>query len=143
MNMKQFLLHVILLLSFTTMMASEMTDPKPDVSITNTYWKLLEIKGEAVTHSENLKEPYFILKADNKIAGFGGCNRFFGNYRVTPTQISLGAMAMTRMMCKGSMELEQNFQKVLQEATHYKIQGENLQLFSNNQLLASFRAVYF
>jgi heat shock protein HslJ len=141
--MKLFFLHLFLLLSFTAVMADNSADQKSDVSITNTYWKLLDIKGVSVTLCENLKEPYFILKNDHKVAGFGGCNRFFGNYKVTPTQISLGAMAMTRMMCKGTMELEQNFQKVLQEATHYKIQGENLQLFSNNQLLASFRAVYF
>jgi heat shock protein HslJ len=141
--MKLFFLHLFLLLSFTAVMADNSADQKSDVSITNTYWKLLDIKGVSVTLCENLKEPYFILKNDHKVAGFGGCNRFFGNYKVTPTQISLGAMAMTRMMCKGTMELEQNFQKVLQEATHYKIHGENLQLFSNNQLLASFRAVYF
>jgi putative lipoprotein len=140
---KIFFLPLFILLSLGTLMASEISHLKPDVTITNTYWKLLDIQGEAVKHSENLKEPYFILKADNKIAGFGGCNRFFGKYRVTKDQISLGAMAMTRMMCQQTMELEQKFQKILQEATHYKIHGENLQLFSNNQLLASFRAVYF
>ncbi len=141
--MKKFFTYLFILLSFTALTANEAEVLKPNVTLTNTYWKLIDINNVPIKRSEKLKEPYFILKAQNKLSGFSGCNRFFGSYTTQDNTISFTGVGMTRMMCRESMQLEHTFTKVFQEATHYKIQGEKLELFNNTQLLSSFRAVYF
>ncbi|MEA2111027.1 MAG: META domain-containing protein [Campylobacterota bacterium] len=141
--MKKFFLYLFIMFSFNALAASEKQTVTPDVTLTNTYWKLVDIDTKVITRSEKLREPYFMLKEQNQLNGFTGCNRFFGSYTTQDNNINFSGVGMTRMMCQETMELERSFSKVIQEATHFKIQGEKLQLFNNTKLIASFRAVYF
>ncbi len=120
-----------------------MGNKKADLPIQNKYWKLLRIEDVTIIPSEKLKDPNFILEKENKVVGFSGCNRFSGMYQIEGDAINFSQIDMMQMTCQETMPTEQAFQNVLQKTTHYKIQGEKLQLFSNTQVLASFRVVYF
>ncbi len=120
-----------------------MNNKKADLSIQNKYWKLLRIEDVAIIPSEKLKDPNFILKQENKIVGFSGCNRFSGTYQIKGDTINFSQIDMMQMTCQETMQTQQAFISVLQKTTHYKIQDKKLQLFNNAQALASFRVVYF
>src|SRR5688572_14827316 len=77
-------------------------------SIVEKYWKLIEINGQPYNSSGNLKrEPHLMMKAiDNRIAGNGSCNSFFGSYEISSdTRISFSKIGATKMACN-NMEIE-------------------------------------
>src|SRR6185437_16949339 len=56
---------------------------------------------------------------DGKIRGTGGCNRFFGGYRVSGAHIRIGPLASTRKGCPGLLKLETAFFATLEAATSF------------------------
>ncbi|TDR94043.1 META domain-containing protein [Enterovirga rhinocerotis] len=52
--------------------------------------------------------------APGHVSGRSGCNRFTGPYTLTPTSLSFGNLAATRMACAGrGMEVEARFFKAI------------------------------
>jgi heat shock protein HslJ len=39
------------------------------------------------------------FKSAGRLAGHGGCNRFFGQYKISGNEISIGPVGATRMAC--------------------------------------------
>jgi copper homeostasis protein (lipoprotein) len=111
-------------------------------SLENTYWKLTRLGGKPVTLAPKQREPHFVLDSKTKrIAGFGGCNRFTGTYQQKGDRLTLGKMAMTFMACPEEMETERDFIRILEQASSWKILGDQLELFdSGGGFLARFRA---
>ena len=57
----------------------------------------------------------------NKMNGSGGCNRYFGNYKVTNDQITISPLGSTRMMCDPTrMAQEERFFQALSTAKSYE-----------------------
>ena len=115
-------------------------------SLTNTYWKLIELNGEPVEMMRSQrKEAYLQLREENQGArGFAGCNNFSGTFETTGSQISLSALMTTRKACVDIMSAEVQFLAVLEQATSFIISEEAL-TFSNKagDSTAKFIAVYF
>jgi Heat shock protein len=66
-----------------------------------------------------------------KIMGNDGCNDFTGEIEeVSMKQLKIGNIASTNKMCR-NMETAQSFNKALNQATYYKLDGLNLILFNN------------
>ena len=117
-----------------------------ETSLTNTYWKLIELNGQPVVMmSSQRKEAYLQLRKENKVVrGFAGCNNFSGTYETTNSQISLTALMTTRKACVDIMSTEVQFLSLLEQATSFKITGESLILLnSSGDVTAEFAAVYF
>ncbi len=65
----------------------------------------------------------------NRVAGSGGCNRYFGGYTLAGDRRSFGAMGSTRMMCAPDrMEQEDRFFKALQAAERYELADGELRV---------------
>lgn len=115
---------------------------KEGTSVTNTYWKLIELEGKEVP-SQN-KEPHLILQAANTRAiGSGGCNRFSGGYLLEANgRLSFTQMVSTRMACP-DMWVEGGFMKALQNTDSYYLRNDTLQLIRARMApLAKLVAVY-
>jgi heat shock protein HslJ len=107
--------------------------PRPDRTLTNTYWKLTELNGAAVTVLPKQREPHMILQsAGNRLAGSGGCNRMMGAYTLDGPSVSFGQVASTMMACVGGMEQESAFFQALETARAWKIQSDNLELLDES-----------
>ncbi|MEL4178396.1 META domain-containing protein [Roseateles sp. PN1] len=116
-------------------------------SLTNTYWKLLELKGKAVPRPEEQGREVQItlLAQDQRVAGFSGCNRLMGSYRLGEAgQLKFGQLAGTMMACApAAMALEQQVHAMLAQVASYRLQGQQLELRNaEQQVLARFEAVY-
>ena len=117
---------------------------KSDVNTTldNTYWKLVELEGDPVQLQEAQREPYLILRANNRsVGGFAGCNNLTGTYDVKGDSLSFGKLASTLMACP-HMDAETAFTRALERVRTYLIQGESLDLRDGTESIARFRAVY-
>ncbi len=115
---------------------------KPDVTLTNTYWKLVELNAAAVEPGEG-KELHMILRGDEQVSGYAGCNQFTGSVTVTGDGLSFGPIASTRRMCQNVMEQESAFLQALENAQRYSITGEDLAIENaNGEVTMRFVAVY-
>lgn len=111
------------------------------VTLEDTTWALLELKGKTITVKVNDKAPYLELNSKKASAyGFGGCNRFFGSYETSGRSLTLGTMGATRMACPEGMDQEQEFLTVLGSITRYEIHGSKLMLFADKELVARLEA---
>lgn len=95
--------------------------------LSGTTWKLISyannkpLAGKDMTASFDSKE----------IRGSASCNSYFGTYRISGDQISIGDLGWTEMACmdpEGIMEQEQTIMKLLFESSSYSIQGDSLQI---------------
>jgi len=118
-------------------------------SITEKYWKLIEIRGKQVVLDESFKrEPYFILKnEEQRVNGHGGCNTFSGTYEIDQAakRIKFSQMVTSMMMCL-NMEIEDEMKKIFETADNYSLSSDGKYLSLNRARmapLARFEVVYF
>ncbi len=79
----------------------------------NKEWILeqMKINGQNITPGD--QPPTMTFTDDGKIAGFAGCNRYFGGYAVDGRTITISGIGATKMFCQDSMDIEGNFLKGL------------------------------
>ena len=117
-------------------------------SITDKYWKLIELFGKPVVRNDSFKrEPFIILQTEgNRVNGNGGCNTLTGTYEITPAslRIKFSQMATTMMMCL-NMEVEEEMKKALGMVDNYTLTADGKYLSLNRARmapLARFEIVY-
>ena len=117
---------------------------KPDASLTNTYWKLIELNGQPAALGAGDRELHMVLTAEGgRVQGFSGCNKFSGNYQRKDGQLHFEPLASTRMACITGMEQEKRFLDALGSAVRYTLSGERLSLYDrHDQLILRFESVY-
>ncbi len=125
-------------------------NPYSTASLTNTYWRLTELNGLAVGRmTPMLREAHLVFHNEHKgvkrVAGSTSCNSLSGTYKLVGHEIYLDQepLAMTMMACpEGNIEKE--FVTMLKEVKGWKISGEHLVLFGDDelQILGRFEATY-
>jgi len=75
-------------------------------------------------------EQFIQFKGDGKLAGHGGCNRFFGQYKISGNEIKMGPVGAIRMACaKPVMDLVIVFFTILETANTFRRDKASLVLF--------------
>jgi len=139
--MKNFNWVAGLAILFTALGCAQET-MKPDVTLTNTYWKLVELNGGVVEPGED-RELHMILRGDDQVSGYAGCNQFTGSVTVTGDGIAFGPIASTRRMCADAMQQEDAFLQALENARRFAVSGENLAIEdASGEVSMRFVAVY-
>ena len=130
-----------LVILFSTVGCAQET-MKPDVSLTNTYWRLVELNGAPVSPGED-KELHMILRGEDQVGGYAGCNHFTGSVTVSGEGVAFGPIASTRRMCAVGMQQEDAFLQALESAHRFDISGEDLAIeTANGEVTMRFVAVY-
>lgn len=113
-------------------------------SLTNTYWRPVELAGKPVVVEDNQRELHLMLvPGENKLRGFAGCNQFLGRYDLKDNSLRFTGVATTRKFCEGVMGQEQAFLRLLEGTASHKIVGEALDLYDGNgKLLGRFESQY-
>jgi len=114
-------------------------------SLTNTYWKLSTLGESPVATAPGTREVHVVLHRDQqRVAGFSGCNRLMGSYRLEGDRLTFSQMAGTMMACAApAMELERNVHGMLGKVAHWRINGERLDLLDDaGAVLAGFESRY-
>ena len=90
-------------------------------------WRPTQIGSSAVLEQSKL---FVHFKGDGKLAGHGGCNRFFGEYEISGNKIKIGPVGSTRMACpQPVMDLEMAFFTALETAKTFRRDKAGLMLF--------------
>jgi heat shock protein HslJ len=69
---------------------------------------------------------------EGNVQGYGGCNRFFGGYRLEGDLITFSAIASTRRYCEETMAVEDALFMALGRVTRLKVSVDGLTLFSED-----------
>ncbi|MDE7355744.1 MAG: META domain-containing protein [Rikenellaceae bacterium] len=112
-------------------------------TLTSDSWKLVELGGGEKLAASN-DDSYTITFVDgdeSRVFGCGDCNRYFGSYKEEAThRLTFSHMGSTRMMCP-NQEGEDKFFTALDKVDSYTIDGDNLMLQNNGDVVAIFEAI--
>lgn len=102
----------------------------PDASLTDTYWKLTELRDQPVAVSEGAREPHLVLNSpDGRLSGSGGVNRMMGGYTVAGNTLTFSQVATTMMAGPPeAMQQEQAILAALATVRSFGITGNDLTL---------------
>lgn len=117
-----------------------------DEPIEGPVWRLVQMDGQPVAPgSDPARNPQLQFdRSAGRVSGSGGCNRLFGTYTRTGSQLRLSQIGATKMACMdgGRNQLESRFIEVLQAAASYRLPaaGRMTLLDASGQTLAVFDA---
>ena len=114
---------------------TEQTSQAPLLGIT---WNLAEMNNEKIQHP-GPQIPHLRFEAE-KVTGNDGCNNFFGGYTLDGNSLKFGMLGSTRMACPQIKDFDMEFNKMISATTRYRVSSNKLELFENDELLASFLA---
>ncbi|MDL5050121.1 META domain-containing protein [Oscillatoria amoena NRMC-F 0135] len=108
-----------------------------EISLQSTKWKLVHMEGEDLTI---LKEPVTLVFNDDKtrISGFGGCNSYFGSYRISGNEIIFSQLGSTKMFCLETQKIEDAFFRLLPSVDSCKTKDDTLQLTKDGRVILEF-----
>ena len=89
-----------------------------------TDWVLVEIDGDAVA---DRVQSTLRFQGNDRIAGWGGCNRYFANFRSGRNNFNVGPIGSTRRICPPVvMAQEERFFNALQKSSSIRMEGDLL-----------------
>jgi copper homeostasis protein (lipoprotein) len=98
-------------------------------SLTDTYWRPVEIEGRAVAMLAGAREPHFVLSREgNRVRGFTGCNNLAGGFEQGANGFRFTQLISTRIACMPANDLEGRFLSALHATTSQRIVGDSLEL---------------
>jgi heat shock protein HslJ len=111
-------------------------------AVAGTDWELHEIhqlQGGLVPQGNGGRRATISFEADNpRVAGFGGCNRYFGTYTLEGAALRFGGIGMTKMACPQGMSLERMLASALEATRRYEIADRTLTLLGEAGPVAKF-----
>lgn len=101
-------------------------------------WHLVKMGGESYTFPA---DEFNIILNENGLGGRGACNSLLGQYATgDKSALRFSALGSTKMLCPHNEDLEMKMIQILSQTTHYSIEGDELVLKRNGEVLAVFKA---
>jgi len=77
-------------------------------------------------------EAVIAFGADGNLTGNAGCNHFFGSYKVSKDQLTVGPVGSTEMYCENAMDQEMAVLMLLNGTLTFESDGNTLTIFSED-----------
>ena len=92
-------------------------------SITEKYWKLIELNGNPVSLGMGQSEPHIVLKegTERRFIGNGSCNNISGVYELGEHNRIKFSRGISTLMACPNMEIESGLLKALESADNYTL----------------------
>jgi uncharacterized lipoprotein YbaY/heat shock protein HslJ/uncharacterized lipoprotein NlpE involved in copper resistance len=120
--------------------------PAPQASLTDTYWRIDTLMGEAVEVQPNRREPHLVVQGgeERRFRATVGCNQMLGSYETDGERLRFGAAASTMMACPPPLDsMERSLSEVLSQTRAIRLAGQGLELLAEDgTTLAQLEAVY-
>ena len=113
-------------------------------ALKDTYWKLVELKGQpvAMLRGQEREVRITLARQDQRLMGFSGCNGLGGSYVLSGASLRFDHLASSMQLCEPALNaLERQVLDALAATTGQRINGQRLSLLSGDRELARFEAV--
>lgn len=107
-------------------------------AVEGTQWVLEMMNGKTVGQT-NGKDVTLKLDGSGKISGSGGCNSFFGSYKLDGSSLTFGEIGSTKMMCD-EMSVETEYFSLLKNIDKCEVKESKLNLSITPTVIMTFRA---
>jgi heat shock protein HslJ len=108
-------------------------------AVSGTEWELHELDGAVAPLGAGDRRATIRFEADTaRVAGFAGCNRYFGTYMLDSGALRFSRVGMTKMACSQGMALEQQLAAALEATRRYQVADRELTLFDDVRPVARF-----
>jgi len=133
----------LIVILFSLLSVTECANAKKAISFSqNEMQSTLELNGTYIIESllnEDVStynlEVHFSAEAQ-KINGFSGCNRFFGNYNFNDNTITFGPMGSTKMFCdEKANSIESQLFEAFSKIDHINSNGSTLEFISDKSVV--------
>jgi heat shock protein HslJ len=114
----------------TILMFTKTVPPAPE-PLVGTNWTLESFHtADAVSSVIAGTTITAVFGDDGQVSGSAGCNRYFAQYNVTGTLLSIGPAGSTKMACgtPGVMQQESTYLSLLGQTKTFTIKGDRLTL---------------
>ena len=91
----------------------DVTDDMVAEDLIGKEWELEFLVSDGIQYGFEEQIPTMQFTSEENVAGNSGCNRYTGPYALDGRTFKFGNLAVTKMMCQQSQELESAFLKVL------------------------------
>ena len=110
--------------------------PLESASLVGTNWSVLNYNNgkDALVSALLDTQITALFGEDGTMSGNSSCNTYSGPYKVDGQSIQIGPLASTMMACaepEGVMEQEAAYLAALEQATNYKVEGDQLTLMDD------------
>ena len=128
----------LLLVAIAAAACQPSATPEPSAAefrtaVAGAEWELRELNGVPAPLGTGGRRATIRFEADSaRVAGFAGCNRYFGGYALDGMTIRFGAVGMTKMACAEGMTLEQQLSAALEATRRYELAGGRLTLLGES-----------
>ena len=121
--------HLLVLLA-AAMVVFVATAASQSRELAGSEWRPAAIGDETIP----TKTKIFVrFGGDGRLQGNGGCNGFFGTYRITGDRIEIGPLGATKMACPPpAMDLEKAFFEALQSSDRFSRNRIDLDLYGKD-----------
>jgi putative lipoprotein len=100
--------------------------PLQAAGLAGSEWRPVRIGDMEIAKDADI---FVRFEADGKLKGHGGCNGFFGSYKITGDDLEIGPIGATQMVCpEPIMDRELAFTKTLQAAKSFMRERIKLEL---------------
>lgn len=112
-----------------------------NVSLKDTYWRLKELDGKPAESFAEQPEAHLILRDKGQAIGSDGCNNFFMNWEGEGENMSFQPGGATLRICPNGAEQAQKMLQMFPSVKSWNITGGQLELRSDDKVVAVFEAV--
>jgi len=133
--MKRTIFLSLLLVCFLTSCNSQRNINKKtevSISITEKEWIAVELNSEKIEQLAADRFPKLTLSA-GKVSGYSSCNRMNGTYTLEKDKIVFGAIAVTKMLCFDTKDLEDKFLKAISEVKFWEYKQDKLHFLNEKK----------
>ena len=113
-------MRTALKLLVATLICAVTVDPSSaGTSLAGTKWRPAPLSGFA---GNDTRPVFLAFETADKVAGFAGCNRFFGAFDQSGDRLTMGPLATTRMACEPEIsKREKKFLELLEKARLFEL----------------------
>ena len=109
---------------------------EPEIAETNTIvgtaWRVADIEQRGVLKDA---ETTLRFETDDRVAGSGGCNRYFGAVSIDGSRVTFGDLGSTMMACPEQvMDQERRFLQALERTRSFAWDLDRDQLYLRNDV---------
>jgi len=95
------------------------------ISITDKQWIAVEIGNEKMEQLSAERFPTLKL-SESRMMGYSSCNRMTGTYTIEKDKITFGAIAITKMLCMDTRDIEDKYLKAFSDVKLWKYEQDKL-----------------
>lgn len=112
------------------------------VTLEDKDWMLVRLGDKQIERAENNDGiSLHFNSAEKRVHGYGGCNNYFGAYRLdeSGSRLLFEQLASTKKYCPDTIDLEEQYFKMLSHVTAFEIVGNTLYLYDyKEEIIAIF-----